>query len=354
MWSGHGDKLVTPPLGWQARSPVPPDLHSDAVNQPTTVLVVRFGALGDVVLTTPLLRAIHRAYSGAAITVVTKARWAPVLAHHPSIAHVEPLADGEPLTALAARLRSTPWDHRLDLHGTLRARALRILVGGRWRGWRRPRIRRALLVWTGVDRFATSTPVAEQYFAAARDLAVRPDGEPAEVFWSPAEEARRDELAPPSPYVVIVPGTAHATKRWPPGHWLRLAGRLRAAGFHVVALGAEDERGLVSSADITNLCGLDLGTTAALLHNAAVAVAGDTGLLHLATAVGTPVVALFGPTSPAFGYAPYRARARIVAQSLPCRPCSVYGGAHCPMRHHRCMIELTPDTVMHAVEALAP
>ena len=89
-----------------------------------TVLVVRFGALGDVVLTTPLLRAIRRSHPEAAITVVTKARWAPILAHHPSIARVELLAEGEALTALAARLRATPWDYRLDLHGSLRARAL--------------------------------------------------------------------------------------------------------------------------------------------------------------------------------------------------------------------------------------
>jgi heptosyltransferase-2 len=316
------------------------------------VLVVRFGALGDVVLTTPLIRAIHRAHPAAAITVVTKARWAPLLAHHPAIAHVESLAKGEPLTALARRLRKTRWDYRLDLHGSLRARALRVLVGGRWRGWRRPRVQRALLVWAGVDRLHPPMPIAERYFGAARDLAVRPDGKPAEVFWSPSDGALRETLAPPTPYVAIVPGAAHATKRWPPDHWRALARRLRAAGFRSVALGSEHERGIVSSADVTDLCGLGLGVTAALLQRAVVAVAGDTGLMHVATAVGTPVVALYGPTSPAFGYTPYRGPSRILERSLPCRPCSVYGSSHCPMRHHRCMIDLTPDAVAAAVEAL--
>jgi len=312
-----------------------------------TVLVVRFGALGDVVLTTPLLRAIRRAHPTAAITVVTKAQWAPVLAHNPAIARVESLAEGEPLTALAARLRATTWNHRLDLHGSLRSRALRVLVGGRWRGWQRPRSRRALLVWTGVDRLRPPTPVAERYFAAARDLAVAPDGRPAEVFWSEADDDRRHVLAPRAPYAAIVPGAAHATKRWSAGHWMVLAHRLRAQGLAVVALGAEHERGLVASPDVTDLCGV------ALLNGAVVAVAGDTALLHVATAVGTPVVVLFGPTSPAFGYAPYRARSRILERPLPCRPCSVYGGPHCPMRHHRCMIDLAPDEVARAVESLA-
>jgi lipopolysaccharide heptosyltransferase II len=318
-----------------------------------SVLVVRFGALGDVVLTTPLYRAIRRTHPTAAITVVTKARWAPVLAHNPSVTRVECLEEGEPLTRLAARLRSTRWDYRLDLHGSVRSRALRVLVGGRWRGWPRDRWRRALLVWTGVDRFRPRIALAERYFVAARDLGLEPDGGPADVFWSDADDARRKALAPRSPYAAIVPGAAHATKRWPANHWVDLARQLRARGLAVVALGAEHERGLVSSEDVTDLCGVGLGVTAALLHGAVVAVAGDTGLLHVATAVGTPVVALFGPTSPAFGYAPYRARARIVERPLPCRPCSVYGGPLCPMRHHRCMIDLAPDEVAHAVETLA-
>jgi lipopolysaccharide heptosyltransferase II len=318
-----------------------------------TVLVVRFGALGDVVLTTPLLRAIHRTHPTAAITVVTKAAWAPVLAENPAVARVESLAEGERLTALAARLTSTVWDHRLDLHGSLRSRALRVLLGGRWRGWSRSRGRRALLVWAGIDRVRPPTPVAERYFAAARDLAVEPDGRPAEVFWSAADDDRRNALAPRVPYAAIVPGAAHATKRWPVGHWVDLARRLRERGLAVVALGAEHERGLVASPDVTDLCGVGLGVTAALLSGAAVTVAGDTGLLHVAAAVGTPVVVLFGPTTPAFGYAPYRARSRILERPLPCRPCSVYGGPLCPMRHHRCMIDLAPDEVARAVETLS-
>jgi heptosyltransferase-2 len=97
---------------------------------------------------------------------------------------------------------------------------------------------------------------------------------------------------------------------------------------------------------------MGLGPTAALLADAAVAVAGDTGLMHLATAVATPVVALFGPTDPALGYAPYHARAVVLARDLPCRPCSVYGGAHCPLGHHECMIGITPDEVARAVQGL--
>jgi len=311
------------------------------------VLVVRFGALGDVVLTTPLLRALRRAHPGAAITLVTRAAWAPLLVSHPHVARVEALQPDEPLRALARRLRATAWDHRLDLHGSPRSRLLRLLVGGRWGGWRKPRLRRALRVWTRRRLGPALTPVPELYFGAARALGIAPDGGPPEIHPGPEDDARAAAVAPDAAFVALAPGAAHATKRWPPSHWERLAGLLRASGIPTVAVGAEHERGLVPTA--LDACGIGLGPTAALLARAAVVVAHDSGLMHLATAVGTPVVALFGPTVPDLGYGPYRADAVVLERALPCRPCSVYGGAHCPLGHHRCMIDLMPDTVADAV-----
>jgi ADP-heptose:LPS heptosyltransferase len=119
-----------------------------------------------------------------------------------------------------------------------------------------------------------------------------------------------------------------------------------------VAVGSTDDRGRIATA--TDASGIGLGPTAAVLRRAAVVVAHDSGLMHLATGVGTPVVALFGPTDPALGYGPYRAAADVLAHDLPCRPCSVYGSAHCPLRHQRCMIELMPETVADAVLSRVP
>jgi heptosyltransferase-2 len=96
-----------------------------------------------------------------------------------------------------------------------------------------------------------------------------------------------------------------------------------------------------------------LQETGALLARARVAIAGDTGVMHMATGVGTPVVALFGPTVEQFGFFPYRAPAVVLQRDLGCRPCNAHGSAHCPLGHHRCLRDITPGEVIAAVRRLA-
>jgi ADP-heptose:LPS heptosyltransferase len=90
--------------------------------------------------------------------------------------------------------------------------------------------------------------------------------------------------------------------------------------------------------------------TGALLARARVVVSGDTGVMHMATGVGTPVVALFGPTVEQFGFFPYRAASIVLQRDLACRPCSSTGTPRCPLGHHRCLVDIAPAEVAGAVE----
>jgi heptosyltransferase-2 len=90
---------------------------------------------------------------------------------------------------------------------------------------------------------------------------------------------------------------------------------------------------------------LSLQETGGLLKRAAALITGDTGVMHMATGVGTPVVAMFGPTVRQFGFFPYNAHASVVERNLGCRPCSSHGGPECPLEHHLCMREILPDMV---------
>lgn len=315
------------------------------------ILVVRFSSLGDVVLTTPLLRAIHRAHPDAQVTFVTKTRYAPLFAASPYVARVIALAPDETLRAFADRVRG-PYDARLDLHGSLRSLALRALLGGRWATYRKRRWRRRLMVAFKVNALDGVPPVAERYFEAATALGVVPDGGPPEVHVS-SEAQRAAEAFGPVGAVVLAPGARQATRRWPPDRWRALARSLRAAGHVPVAVGTSSERALLDDDAVVPAYGLPLDVMAAVLRRAAVVVAHDSGAMHLATAVGVPVVALFGPTVPAMGFAPYRAPSRVIERTLACRPCSAFGGPVCPRGHHRCMIDITPEAVADAVAELA-
>jgi heptosyltransferase II len=321
--------------------------------------------MGDVLLTTPLVRAIRARHPEAEITYLTRTAYVPLLSHNPRIREVIGYDPATPLRDLARRIESERFDHLLDLHGSLRSRALRWSVQGRWRGYPKHRLARSILIRFKRDTYRDRRPVVERYFDAARDLDVKPDGGPLELFVARGAFDRADRfltdrgLGRQRSLVALVPGAAHRTKEWPLRRWQQLVTLLTTRGHDVVVLGgpAERELGLEVAAagaeSAASAAGLfDLQGSAALLKEARCAVAGDTGLMHMATAVGTPVVALYGPTVRAFGFFPYQARATVLERELPCRPCTAIGGPRCPLGHHRCLEDITPDEVFDAVRRL--
>ncbi len=329
------------------------------------ILLVRFSSIGDILLTTPLIRALRTRHPGARIDALTKPGFAPLLADNPHLSNVLFPEPDESLGSLAGRLREARYTHRLDLHGSLRSRALRLLVPGHWSGYRKHRVARALLIRTRRNRYPAGTPpVPERYFEAAAGLGVTPDGRPPEFFLSPAAVGEVDGflaeagLDPSRGLVALAPGAAHATKRWPVAHWRALAGSLRERGRPVVVVGGQEDADTAaevaaSAPGAVAVAGrFGLQGTGALLQRSRALVSGDTGVMHMATGVGTPVVALFGPTVEAFGFFPYRARARVLERDLPCRPCSRMGGPVCPLGHHDCLRGILPDAVEAAMAAL--
>jgi ADP-heptose:LPS heptosyltransferase len=328
------------------------------------ILLVRFSSIGDLLLTTPLVRAIRARHPRADITFVVREDMADTLRHNPHLTRLVTWTRGTPLADVARELRGTPWTHRLDLHGSIRSHALRRLIGGSWTTYPKHRVRRSLLIRTGRRLGGSLGPVAERYFHAARTLDVRPDGLPPE-FYFPADARRQaDEFLAANgvgqdrTLIAFAPGAAHFTKRWPLEHWEALVRRVRNTA-DIVVIGGPGERALgeaLASAGgdaVINAAGhFSLPGTGALLKRARVMAGGDTGAMHLATAVGTPVVALFGPGVDEFGFFPYRARAVVLERKeLSCRPCSTHGGPRCPLGHHRCLVDIQPDEVARALAA---
>jgi len=323
-------------------------------------LLVRFSSIGDVLLTTPLVRVLRARHPGVKLVFVTKRSMTPLVADNPHLSDVVALEPGESIRSLARRLAAFEPTRGLDLHGSLRSTALGLLLRCPWRGYSKRKIARGMLVSTKIDLYGRPVPVAERYFEAAQGLDVRPDGAPPQFFIGQAatDWARRwldEQGMGRRAFAALAPGAAHFTKRWPLERWRAAAERLNERGLSLVTVGGADDRSLGEALVplALNAAGVSsLQQTGALLAQARLVVSGDTGVMHMATGVGTPVVALFGPTVRQFGFFPYQGRAEVLERPLDCRPCSVMGGASCPMGHHRCLVEIQADDVVGAAQRL--
>lgn len=314
---------------------------------------------------TPLIRALRTRHPEARITVVTRDRFAPLLAQSPRITEVIGWSETTPIRELGRRLKAMEFTHRLDTHGSLRSLLLRRLVGGRWTSYPKNRLARTVLIKTKKNIYRDTRHVVERYFDAARDLDVTLDTGSLEMFVSHAsiDEANAflaaQAIGTERQLIALAPGAAHFTKRWPLHHWTALVQRLVEAGNDIVVVGGTKEREVAASMEsaalgraVSAAGRFDLAGTGALLKRARALIAGDTGVMHMATAVGTPVVTMLGPTVQAFGFYPYHAKATVVERPLLCRPCSANGGPACPLKHHRCMQDLQPDMILDALRKL--
>jgi heptosyltransferase-2 len=329
-------------------------------------LVVQTSFLGDTVLTTPLIARL--AESGAVDVLVTPAS-AALLANHPAIREVlvydKRGADRGPagFARLAARLRGRRYGAAYMAQGSVRSAALALAAG----------IPRRVGFDTSAGRrlYSARVPYRVELHHAARLFALGAGGDgphavpPPRLYPGDAERAAVDALLRDAghgrePIVVLAPGSVWATKRWP--YYERLASRLASRGARLAVVGGKEDRPLADAiasaagpgrAPIDAVGRLSLLASAELIGRAAAIVTNDSAPQHLASAMGTPTVTIFGPTVPEFGFGPLAPRrATLGRDPLDCRPCDRHGPRKCPLGHWRCMREIEPDTVLRELDRL--
>jgi lipopolysaccharide heptosyltransferase II len=324
------------------------------------LLVVQTSFLGDVVLTTPLLSVLAERHGP--VDVVTTPAAAGLLENHPavrSLVRYDKHGAGRGwrgFREVGATLRAGRYSRVYLPHRSIRSAALALWSGAGERiGFADSPA--ALSYTTCVPRPRTGHE-ADRLLALAGPIGSQPPP-PVSLTLSGDDHAAAEEWLGSrgvgSKFVALAPGSIWGTKRWP--YYAELASTLDRTA--VIVGGPEDvplARAIVAAAPgrVVSAAGmLTLRGSAALIQRAAVLVTNDSAPLHLATAVGTPVVAVFGPTVPEFGFGPRRpGDIALGHDGLNCRPCSSHGPQTCPLGHHRCMRELSVDIVAKAVASV--
>jgi heptosyltransferase-2 len=325
----------------------------------TRILVIRYSALGDVVLATSVLDPLRERFPGARIEWVCDPAFAPLLEGLPQIAQVHHLGREGPAPALVLRERLwRRFDLAVDLQNKLRSRLVAGAASARRIVFRRRSPGQALLAVLGSDRPLVRAHATQLYAEALAPLGVTGPG-PMHVHLSrTAQAVAADALERVrAPAVALAPGARWATKRWPAERFAAVADALAAQGASIVLAGGPGDRDAFAAfraaarAPVAaDLSPLPVDALAAALARVQLLVACDSGPVHLAGAVGTPALSLFGPTSPArWGPAP---PGRALSLSLACSPCSNHGGDTCPEGHHRCLADLMPEQVVAAAREL--
>ena len=331
---------------------------------PTSWVMVRFSALGDVALTTGVLDYWRRT-RGWDFVVVTRKAYAPLFEGHPAVRNTIGLdASDMHFPHFLLRIQEIAAAYAdcglLDLHGTLRSRLMSLLWRGPVRRYdkmglerrlhlagRGVPFREKLLRWNVPQRYITAIetppPARDQILPLIRLSE-------AELTIADSILSRIPEIHTTVSPVALHPYATHPDKAWKVDSWIRLTEHLDTARIPWFVIGQGNAlSGISSEHDLTNRT--TLRETCALLHQSSVLITGDSGPMHLASGVGTPVIALFGPTTAVWGFSPAGERDRVLEMDLTCRPCTLHGKKRCS-RDHACMKGISPDQVMHVLDEM--
>ncbi len=315
------------------------------------ILIIRFSSIGDIVLTTPVIRVLRTKFPDADIRFVTKPAFASLVEPNPNLNGVFTLNGG--IKELAAALKEFQPEAVIDLHHNLRTRILRTLVGGKWYTFDKLNIEKWMRVNLKVDKLP-DTHIVDRYLQTVLPLGAENDGRGLDFFFEDGFSAPQVPVDVESGYVVVVIGAKHRTKQLPVEKLVALCNGLQSP---IILIGGKEDKTVAkeveekSTATIYNACGMtSLAQSAWIVKQAKAVVTHDTGMMHIAAAFNKKIVSVWGNTIPAFGMYPYlpKGEGAYISEvnGLDCRPCSKIGYAECPKGHFKCMNEQNIDKIL--------
>lgn len=337
------------------------------------ILIIRFSSIGDIVLTTPLIRCIRNKYPQARIHFLTKLSMAGVLEGNPHIDEFHYFDKDLQKTVL--ELVPLNFSLVFDLQKNLRSRYVTSLLKQAFNSqvqsfsFRKLNIRKWLAVQFKWKSLLPDKSIVDRYFEGVQALGIRNDGRGLEFHIPSEQEISEDDLpmGHQMGFIACSIGGQHLTKKMPCEQWQLLISKL---SWPVVLLGGQEDRDAgdqiaqANPVKIYNACGkFSLKESADILRRAKLVITHDTGLMHMAAAFKKPILAIWGNTIPEFGMFPFYGQNNLTSHpsplvahaevlSLPCRPCSKIGHAACPKSHFRCMTNQHVEQMLRQVDQL--
>ena len=341
------------------------------------ILVIRFSSLGDLVLTTPVYRELKKVYPCAKLTLLTAQGFGEVLAKNPYIDrfifHTRQEST-QALKQLIQELQQEQFDLVYDLHGSLRSRWIRWQLRRNsnsspeiWKINKRS-FRRFLLVKFHLNLLQGSRAQREHWLIPLQKQVEEQLDATTELF---PDEKSQNKMAQKmseaqleiDKFLCIGPSASSPLKCWPLAYYQELIATLLRQGWKIVILGGSQEtepRQLKAyfGNQIIDWAGqLTLFESASLLKKAAFAISNDTAMIHIAEAMNTPAISIFGPTVREFGYSPFLLNSHLVeveSMNLPCRPCTRTGQGKCKLvKEKLCLTEIKPQQVLLLIPKLS-
>ena len=318
------------------------------------ILVVRFSSIGDVVLTTPVIRCLKQQLPNAEIHYITKKAFEPVLRGNPYIDKL--ICIDKSASEVVEILKNERYDFVADLHNNIRTLHLKLSLGVKSKAFPKLNPRKLLLTRFKVNMMP-DVHIVDRYFEAVKPLGVRNDGKYCELFLDASDRYVVPEDFQ-NGYVALSLGAQYETKQMP----LELITKvLSGVEMPLVLLGgptdiarSKELMRLLPGKKMLNLAGeITLRQSAYVLSQAQALLTGDTGLMHIASCFGVKTVSVWGNTVPEFGMYPYAPKENYTiheVDGLSCRPCSKIGYHSCPRKHFNCMHLQNPELIAGAIQ----
>lgn len=324
------------------------------------ILVIRLSSIGDIILTTPVLKEFKEKYPDASVDFLVLDRFKDAIEGCPYIDNLilfnKEKHDGvKNLKEFAEELKKNRYDYVFDLHGKLRSRIISRGIGAKTFRYRKRALWKTLLVKLKAIRYNVDDTIVRNYFGAFKDLGVEYRGEDLTFTFM---ERDREKTAEYRDHPVLAPGASKGTKQWTPENFGELAKLLhRRYGKAPILIGGKAEMELCQRID--NLSGnicidlsgkLTLKESGALLSESLFLVTNDSGPFHIARGVKCKTFVIFGPTDP--GMFEYDGDNTLIYGGEPCSPCSLHGDKTCPKGHFNCMKNITASKIMEKINEM--